>query len=88
MIIYLTSYRHGSVLMGKEVAGFMKTFIVLAVTAICIGEALALAPDLVKGNQMVASVFEVLDRTTQVMGDAGEELTKVEGAIELKRCQV
>ncbi|CAK7356100.1 unnamed protein product [Dovyalis caffra] len=47
------------------------------------GEALALAPDLVKGNQMVASVFNLLDRRTQ-MGDDGEVLTNVEGTIELR----
>ncbi|KAJ0824452.1 putative ABC-type xenobiotic transporter [Helianthus annuus] len=48
------------------------------------GETLAMAPDLLKGNQMVASVFEVLDRRTQVVSDVGEELTRVEGTIELR----
>ncbi|XP_010538383.1 PREDICTED: ABC transporter B family member 2-like [Tarenaya hassleriana] len=79
---------YGSVLMGKGLASFksvMKTFMVLIVTALAMGETLALAPDLLKGNQMVASVFELLDRKTQVVGDAGEELTGgVEGTIELK----
>lgn len=73
--------------MGKELASFksvMKSFMVLIVTALAMGETLALVPDLLKGNQMAASVFEVLDRKTQVIGDIGEELTNVEGTIELR----
>lgn len=76
--------------MGKGLAGFksvIKSFMVLIVTALAMGETLALAPDLLKGNQMAASVFEVLDRKTQVMGDAGQELTNVEGTIELRDVQ-
>lgn len=76
--------------MGKELASFksvMKSFMVLIVTALAMGETLALAPDLLKGNQMVASVFEVLDRKTEVVGDVGEELTTVEGTIELRGIQ-
>lgn len=83
-------FRYGSVLMGKELASFksvMKSFMVLIVTALAMGETLALAPDLLKGNQMVASVFEVLDRKTQVIGDVGEELTTVDGTIELRDIQ-
>ncbi|XP_061365672.1 ABC transporter B family member 2-like isoform X2 [Gastrolobium bilobum] len=79
---------YGSVLMGKELASFksvMKSFMVLIVTALAMGETLALAPDLLKGNQMVASVFEVMDRKSGIMGDNGEELKTVEGTIELKR---
>lgn len=74
--------------MGKELASFksvMKSFMVLIVTALAMGETLALAPDLLKGNQMVASVFEVMDRKSEIKGDAGEELKTVEGTIELKR---
>lgn len=62
----------------------MKSFMVLIVTALAMGETLALAPDLLKGNQMVASVFDVIERKTQVMGDKGEELRNVEGTIELR----
>lgn len=74
--------------MGKELASFksvMKSFMVLIVTALAMGETLALAPDLLKGNQMVASVFEVMDRKSEIRGDIGEELRTVEGTIELKR---
>ncbi|XP_020206205.1 ABC transporter B family member 2 [Cajanus cajan] len=79
---------YGSVLMEKELASFksiMKSFMVLIVTALAMGETLALAPDLLKGNQMVASVFEVMDRKSGITGDVGEELKTVEGTIELKR---
>ncbi|MBA0718553.1 hypothetical protein Golax_006297, partial [Gossypium laxum] len=78
---------YGSVLMGKELASFksvMKSFMVLIITALAMGETLALIPDLLKGNQMVASVFEIMDRKTQVVGDVGEEVTNVEGTIELR----
>ncbi|KAK4802970.1 hypothetical protein SAY86_001173 [Trapa natans] len=78
---------YGSVLMGKELASFkslMKSFMVLIVTALAMGETLAMAPDLLRGNQMVASVFEVMDRKSEVLGDVGEELTAVEGTIELR----
>ncbi|KAE9613285.1 hypothetical protein Lal_00027305 [Lupinus albus] len=81
---------YGSVLMEKELASFksvMKSFMVLIVTALAMGETLALAPDLLKGNQMVASVFEVMDRKSEITGDDGEELKTVEGTIELKRIQ-
>ncbi|CAA3018065.1 ABC transporter B family member 2-like [Olea europaea subsp. europaea] len=78
---------YGSVLMRKELASFesvMKTFMVLIVTALSMGETLAMAPDLLKGNQMVASIFEVLDRKTEIISDVGEEITRVDGIIELK----
>ncbi|XP_040989621.1 ABC transporter B family member 2-like [Juglans microcarpa x Juglans regia] len=81
---------YGSVLMGKGLASFksvMKAFFVLIVTALAMGETLAMAPDLLKGNQMVASVFEVMDRKTEVLGDVGEELMTVEGTIELRGVQ-
>ena len=73
--------------MERGLAGFksvMKSFMVLIVTALAMGETLAMAPDLLKGNQMVESVFEVIDRKTEVKGDSGEELTKVHGMIELR----
>ncbi|KAH9616317.1 hypothetical protein KSS87_002907 [Heliosperma pusillum] len=78
---------YGSVLMEKGISGFesvMKSFIVLVVTALGMGETLAMAPDLLKGNQMVESVFEVLDRRTEIKGELGEGLSKVEGSIELR----
>ncbi|RZS05106.1 hypothetical protein BHM03_00035582 [Ensete ventricosum] len=78
---------YGSVLMGKGLASFksvMKSFMVLIVTALAMGETLALAPDIIKGNQMAASVFEVLDRRTEVRPEVGEDVGRVEGAIEMR----
>ncbi|PKA58858.1 ABC transporter B family member 2 [Apostasia shenzhenica] len=84
---YALALWYGSVLMGKELASFksvMKSFMVLIVTALAMGETLAMAPDIVKGNQMAASVFEILDRKTNVVADAGEDVNKAEGVIEFK----
>ncbi|RIA05652.1 hypothetical protein BRARA_K00170 [Brassica rapa] len=81
---------YGSTLMDNKISSFkslMKTFMVLIVTALAMGETLALAPDLLKGNQMIASVFEILDRKSQLVGETSEELTNVEGTIELKGIQ-
>ncbi|KAK6119489.1 hypothetical protein DH2020_046766 [Rehmannia glutinosa] len=78
---------YSSTLMEKELAGFksiIKSFMVLIVTALVMGETLAMAPDLLKGNQMVESVFEVLDRRTEILNDIGEDVQRVEGLIELK----
>ena len=64
--------------MGQGISGFksvMKSFMVLIVTALAMGETLAMAPDLLKGNQMVASIFEVIDRKTEIICEAGEEVT-------------
>jgi ATP-binding cassette subfamily B (MDR/TAP) protein 1 len=76
--------------MGQGLASFksvMKSFFVLIVTALAMGETLALAPDILKGNQMVASVFDVTDRKTEITSDVGEELMAVEGTIELRGIQ-
>lgn len=84
---YALALWYGSVLMGKQLTSFkavIKSFMVLIVTALAMGETLAMAPDLIKGNQMVASVFEVLDRRTEILTDSGEEVTGVEGTIEFK----
>ncbi|XP_077237647.1 ABC transporter B family member 2-like [Tasmannia lanceolata] len=84
---YALALWYGSVLMGKELASFksvMKCFMVLIVTALAMGETLALAPDLIKGNQMAASIFELLDRKTEVQGDVGEEVGTVNGSIQLR----
>jgi ATP-binding cassette subfamily B (MDR/TAP) protein 1 len=63
----------------------MKSFMVLIVTALAMGETLALAPDLLKGNQMVSSIFDMIDRKSGIMYNVGEELMTVEGTIELRR---
>ncbi|KAK1381319.1 hypothetical protein POM88_028063 [Heracleum sosnowskyi] len=76
--------------MGKGLASFksvMKAFMVLIVTALAMGETLAMSPDLLKANQMVASVFELLDRKTEVVSDVGEDVTIMDGTIELRGVQ-
>jgi ATP-binding cassette, subfamily B (MDR/TAP), member 1 len=73
--------------MSQELATFksvMKSFMVLIVTALAMGETLAMAPDIIKGNQMVSSVFEILDRKTDVRIDSGDDIRRVEGFIELR----
>lgn len=83
-----TFYRYGSVLIEKEISSFksiMKSFMVLIVTALAMGETLALAPDLLKGNQMVSSIFDMIDRKSGIVHDVGEELMTVEGTIELRK---
>jgi len=73
--------------MSKELASFksvMKSFMVLIVSALAMGETLEMAPDIIKGNQMASSVFEILDRKTDVRIDTGEDIKRVEGLIELR----
>ncbi|CAM0944818.1 unnamed protein product [Alopecurus aequalis] len=84
---YALALWYGSQLMSKELATFksvMKSFMVLIVTALAMGETLAMAPDIIKGNQMASSVFEILDRKTEVRIDTGDDVKKVEGVIQLR----
>ncbi|KAK1378995.1 ABC transporter B family member 2-like [Heracleum sosnowskyi] len=65
---------YGSVLMGKGLASFksvMKAFMVLIVTTLAMGETLAMAPDLLK----------------EVVSDVGEDVTIMDGTIELRGVQ-
>ncbi|MCO5613549.1 hypothetical protein L7F22_067826 [Adiantum nelumboides] len=80
---------YASTLIQKGLVDFgavMKCFMVLVLTAFGIAETLALAPDIVKGSQALSSVFEILDRKTEINPDdpEGEEVKDVKGAIELK----
>uniref|UniRef100_A0ACD5ZM10 Uncharacterized protein n=1 Tax=Avena sativa TaxID=4498 RepID=A0ACD5ZM10_AVESA len=84
---YALALWYGSQLMSKELATFksvMKSFMVLIVTALAMGETLAMAPDIIKGNQMASSVFEILDRKTEIRNDTGDDIKKVEGVIQLR----
>lgn len=77
---------YGSILMEKEISSFksvMKTFMIMIITALAMGETLAMAPDILKGNQRLASIFEVLDRKTMIANDVGEEVYAVDGSIDL-----
>lgn len=80
---------YSSVLVKSSKAHFsevLKVFMVLIITAFGVAETLALAPDIVKGSAALASVFEILDRKTAIDPDSplGEEVTRVQGEIELK----
>ncbi|KZV37277.1 ABC transporter B family member 2-like [Dorcoceras hygrometricum] len=77
---------YGSILMEKELSSFksvMKTFMIMIITALAMGETLAMAPDILKGNKMLTSIFEVLDRKTKIVNDVGDEVYAVDGIIEL-----
>ncbi|KAK6119490.1 hypothetical protein DH2020_046767 [Rehmannia glutinosa] len=81
---------YGSTLMEKELSSFksvIKPFMVLIFTAVGMGDTLSMAPDLLESNQMMASVFKVLDRKTEVLNDVGEDVVSVEGSIELKNVE-
>ncbi|CAN4076257.1 unnamed protein product [Withania somnifera] len=76
LVTTYTRIEYGSFLMGKELTNFkavMKSFMILIVTALAMGETLAMAPDLIKRNQMVASILEVLDQRTKILTNTGEE---------------
>eukprot|EP00250_Pteridium_aquilinum_P016650 c23221_g1_i2 orf=460-2652(-) len=77
-----TLIQKGEVDFGRVI----KCFMVLILTAFGIAETLALAPDIVKGSQALSSVFEILDRKTEINPDdpEGEDVKQVKGSIELK----
>ncbi|ONK58954.1 uncharacterized protein A4U43_C08F1440 [Asparagus officinalis] len=78
---------YGSILMREGLVSFesiIKSFMVMIVTAFSVGDALALAPDIMKGSQMAASVFEVIDRKTEMACNIGEDVGTVRGKIELR----
>lgn len=81
---------YGSVLLGRELVSFesvMRCIIVLIVAASVVGRTLGMTPEIMKGNQMASSVFEVIDRKTEVDGDIGEDVGTVTGAIEMRRVE-
>lgn len=64
----------------------IKVFLVFIVCAFATAETLALTPDLVKGGQAVVSVFNILDRVTNIQSDDpdGLKAETIRGDIELK----
>lgn len=79
----------GSELVKKGKAQFgdiIRVFMVLIIAAFAVAETLALAPDLMKGGQALASVFFVLDRRTEIDADdpKSEVVETVTGDIEFK----
>ncbi|KAJ0968043.1 hypothetical protein J5N97_024960 [Dioscorea zingiberensis] len=84
---YALALWYGSVLMSKELISFpslIKSFMILVVTAFSMAEALALAPDIIKGSQMAESVFELMDRKTEVVSDTGVDAGRFIGMVEIK----
>ncbi|GBG73759.1 hypothetical protein CBR_g17099 [Chara braunii] len=64
-----------------------KTFMVLVVASFGISEALTLAPDILRGSQVLASVFGIMDRKTLIDADdkKGAVLNAMQGAIEMRK---
>lgn len=64
----------------------IKVFMVLIMTSFAIAETLTLAPDIAKGGYAIESVFNVLDRTPEMIPDdpKGDSADHVKGDIELK----
>lgn len=85
-------YWYGAKLAGTGEVSFsdvLKTFFVLVSTGRVLADAGALAPDLAKGSQAIASVFGILDRKTQIDAENSnaEMVDKVVGHIELQHVQ-
>lgn len=80
---------YASVLVKKGEADFgrvMKAFMVLIITAFGVAETLALAPDIVKGSQVLGPVFRILDRKTKIEPEdpTAEKVENVNGDIEMR----
>lgn len=67
----------------------IRVFMVLMVSANGAAETLALTPDIVKGGRAIRSVFEVLDRKTEIDPDDPEavKVPAVKGDIDLKHVE-
>ncbi|CAA0841135.1 ABC transporter B family member 13 [Striga hermonthica] len=70
----------------SEFGNIMKSFMVLVITALAVAETLALAPNLVKGSQVLVSVFDILRRKTIIdpNDSSSTVLTHIRGDIEFK----
>uniref|UniRef100_A0A7I4E2T3 Uncharacterized protein n=1 Tax=Physcomitrium patens TaxID=3218 RepID=A0A7I4E2T3_PHYPA len=80
---------YGSELVKQGKANFgdvIRVFMVLIIAAFAIAETLALAPDIMKGGQALASVFALLDRPTEIDADDpnAQVVETVSGNIEIK----
>lgn len=70
-------------------ADVLKTFFVLVSTGRVLAEAGTLTPDLAKGTTAIASVFNILDRHTEIDAESknSEKVDNVEGHVELRDVQ-
>jgi ATP-binding cassette subfamily B (MDR/TAP) protein 1 len=88
---YAIGLWYASWLVKHGISDFSKTirvFMVLMVSANGAAETLTLAPDFIKGGQAMHSVFELLDRKTEIEPDEQDHATsvpdKLRGEVELK----
>ncbi|XP_023744885.1 ABC transporter B family member 1 [Lactuca sativa] len=87
---YAIGLWYASWLVKHGISDFSKTirvFMVLMVSANGAAETLTLAPDFIKGGRAMQSVFELLDRKTEIEPDDQDSTTvpdKIRGEIELK----
>ncbi|MCO5551947.1 hypothetical protein L7F22_005454 [Adiantum nelumboides] len=81
---------YASILVKKQESNFgnvIKAFTVLVITAFGVAETLAMAPDIVKGSQALASLFAISDRRTEIDPNSpgSEVFTEVKGTVELSQ---
>ncbi|KAK4490259.1 hypothetical protein RD792_000921 [Penstemon davidsonii] len=70
----------------SEFGNIIKSFMVLIITALAVAETLALAPNFVKGSQVLGSVFDILQRKPSINPDdpVSTFMTDIRGDIEFK----
>ncbi|KAF7817655.1 ABC transporter B family member 13-like [Senna tora] len=86
---YALGLWYASILIKHKESNFgdiIKSFMVLIITALAIAETLALTPDIVKGSQVLGSVFGILRRKTVIPPDDPnlKMVIDVKGEIEFK----
>ncbi|XP_019152205.1 PREDICTED: ABC transporter B family member 1-like [Ipomoea nil] len=87
---YAVGLWYASWLVKHQISDFSKTirvFMVLMVSANGAAETLTLAPDFIKGGQAMRSVFDLLDRKTEIEPDDTDATTvpdKLRGEVEFK----
>ncbi|CAN0906199.1 ABC transporter B family member 13 [Linum grandiflorum] len=87
---YALGLWYASVVIKEKHSNFghaMKSFLILVVTSFGTAETLAMAPDIVKGSQALATVFSILNRNTAIENNvAGSKVVEhVRGDIEFKK---
>jgi ATP-binding cassette subfamily B (MDR/TAP) protein 1 len=83
---------YGGLLTSKGEANLsqvLKVFLVLISSGRMLAEAGTLTPDIAKGTAAIASVFDILDRRTEIDADnpTAEKVENVDGKIELRNVQ-
>ncbi|KAL2629414.1 hypothetical protein R1flu_014100 [Riccia fluitans] len=86
---YAVALWYASSLVQKREATFgdsIKIIMVFIFAAFGVAETIAMAPDFIKGDESLLSVFRILDRKTEIDPDdpKSEKLTEVEGDIEFQ----